>query len=501
MGVRWPRLLTPTQLVEIIREQKNPLTALRLFNEAEVKYPKYRHNGPVYGTMVNLLGSRDRIAEMKEVIEKMKTDSCELKDEVFVGAIRTYARVGLLEEAVDLFKSLSQFNCVNWTESFNTLLELFVNESKLDVAHKLFLENSVGWEVKHRLPSLNLLMNALCRNNRPDLALHVFQEMNYQCCSPDGDSYKILMKGLCQNGMFNEATHLLYSMFWKISQKGSGEDIVIYRTLLNALCDNGQAKEAIEILGKVLRKGLKSPNKCRRTLDNFTGRSPIEDVERVKELINEALITSSTPSLSSYSAMAIDLFAEGKILEANQVFMEMQLKGFKPSAKMYQSKAKALCDGGRIHDAEAVIDEMLEMNIVPTVKVYNIVIQGLCNHSKSTAAAGYLNKIAKQIGCVPTKDTFKALVEGFCREQKFIEASGILEKMVASSFRPSVEMFNSLVLGLCWTGRRYEAVMWLEEMVSQGEVPEISLWQSLVSSSISAEEIKGLNRRVESLQV
>ncbi|CAM8987512.1 unnamed protein product [Rhodiola kirilowii] len=366
MPVRWPRILTPTQLGQIIREQKNPLTALHLFKEAEVRYPNYRHNGPVYGTMINLLGSSGRITEMKEVIDKMKLDSCELKDEVFVGAIRTYARVGFLDEAVSLFKNLPQFNCVNWTKSFNTLLELFINESKLDVAHKLFIENSCGWEVKHRLRSLNLLMAALCRHNRSDLALH-------------------------------------------ISQKGSGEDIVIYRTLLDALCDNGQVKEALEILGKVLRKGLKAPNKCRRLIDNYTGCKPSdEDVERVKALINEALITGSIPSSISYSSMAIDLYAEGKIPEANQVEYKKQ---------------------------RGVVDQMLEMNIVPTVKIYNIVIQGLCNHGKSTSAAGYIDKMSKQIGCVANKDTFDALVEGFCQEQKFIEASSVLEKMVGSSFQ------------------------------------------------------------------
>ena len=50
------------------------------------------------------------------------------------------------------------------------------------------------------------------------------------------------MKGLCEDRRLNEATHLLYSMFWRISQKGSGEDIVVYRTLLYALCDNRQVE-------------------------------------------------------------------------------------------------------------------------------------------------------------------------------------------------------------------------------------------------------------------
>uniref|UniRef100_A0A7N0T4H5 Pentatricopeptide repeat-containing protein n=1 Tax=Kalanchoe fedtschenkoi TaxID=63787 RepID=A0A7N0T4H5_KALFE len=497
MTLRWPRLLTPKHLSEIIREQKNPLQALRLFKEAENKYPNYRHNGPVYGTMINLLGSCGRITEMKEVIAKMKLDSCEVKDEVFAGVIRTYARAGLLEEAVALFKNLPHFNCVNWTESFNTLLELFLKESKLDVAHRLFLENSHGWEVKHRLGSLNLLMDALCRHNRSDLALHIFQEMNSQCCSPNRESYKILMKGLCQNRMLNEATHLLYSTFWKISQKGSGEDVTIYRILLNALCDNGQAKEAIEILGKILRKGLKAPNRCHRLLDNYTGCSPSEDIERVKGLINEALIKGSIPGLACYSAIAIDLYAEGQILEANQVFIEMQLKGFKPSHKMYQAKVAALCEAGRTEEAEDVIDQMLAMNIVPTVKIYNAVIRGLCDHGKSISAAKYLEKMAKQVGCVANEDTFDMLIQGLCREFKFIEASSVMEMMVAGSFRPSAERFDSLISGLCWTGRQYEGVMWLEEMVSRGEVPDVSLWHSLVSSNIS---IKCLDMSVRSLQ-
>ena len=69
------------------------------------------------------------------------------------------------------------------------------------------------------------------------LILH-FLEINYQGCYPNKESYRILMKELCEGGRLNEATHLLYSMFWRISQKGSGEDIVVYRTLLYAESDN-----------------------------------------------------------------------------------------------------------------------------------------------------------------------------------------------------------------------------------------------------------------------
>lgn len=67
--------------------------------------------------------------------------------------------------------------------------------------------------------------------------------------NPYRENYWILMKGLCEDKRLNEMTHLLYSMFWRISLKGCGEDVVIYKTLLDALCDNGEIDEAVKILG------------------------------------------------------------------------------------------------------------------------------------------------------------------------------------------------------------------------------------------------------------
>ena len=106
MIVTWPRLLTPTHLSQIMWNQKNPLTALQIFQEAKYKFPNYGHNGPVYATIIGILGNAGRICEMKEVIDWMKEDSCECKDSVFVNAaIKTYAVAGLLDEAVSLLKA------------------------------------------------------------------------------------------------------------------------------------------------------------------------------------------------------------------------------------------------------------------------------------------------------------------------------------------------------------------------------------------------------------
>ncbi|CAL1369039.1 unnamed protein product [Linum trigynum] len=483
MSVRWPRVLNPTQLSQILRNQKNPLRAVELLEEARIKFPNYRHNGPVYATLIDVLGKSGKFKEMKEVIGKMRDDSCHCKDSVFANAIKTYAGAGLVDEAVSLFKDIPNFNCVNWTESFNTVLQILVKESKLEAAHRLFVDYSCGWEVKSRVVALNLLMEALCQHKRSDLASHVFQEMSYQGCYPNRGSYLILMQGLCKDGRLTEATHLLYSMFWRISQKGSGEDIVVYRTLLDALCDNGQVDEALEILGKILRKGLKAPKVRQPQLDLTNCRS-VESIDATKKLIHEALIRGCVPSSASYTVMAHDFYKEGSVAQADKVLNEMLDRGFKPAIRSYEAKLTALCIEGRIDDAVHVIEvEMVRANCVRTVRVYNVLLRGLCETGNSAMAVRYLEKMDKQVGCVADSESYSILVNGLCRDGRFVEASRILEQMLRRSYRPSVNMYNVLVQGLCTMGRQYDAVTLVEEMIDQGEIPDMSLWNSLVVSA------------------
>lgn len=479
MSVRWPRLLTPTHLSQLIRMQKNPLKALDIFNEAKTRYLSYHHNGPVYATMIRMLGSSGRLTEMKEIVNQMKRDSCECQDSVFAGIITIYANAGMYDEAISLFNSLPEFNCVKYTESFNTLLEIMVKESKLDTCYHFFVENCHGWEIKYRTRPLKLLIAALCQIHRSDLALHIFQEMGHQWCYPDRDTYRILMKGLCEDGRFTEATHLLYSMFWRISQKGCGSDVSVYRTLLESLCDNGKVKEAVEVLEKVLLKGLKAPKKYLKQLD--LSEFPYRD--DVKALINETLIKGGFRNSDGYKAMAIDFYTEGNIAEGDKVLKLMQEKGFRPSSPMYEAKIEALFKGGKADEAVGVINkEMIENGRVATVRLHNVVVRGLCRMKESTRAMRHVEKMSKQIGCVPDRETYSYLVDGLCCDGEYVEASQILEKMMINSYWPCEEKYNEVIKGLCLMGKTYRAVILLEEMISQAKIPHVSVWNSLVSS-------------------
>ncbi|XP_018679908.2 pentatricopeptide repeat-containing protein At1g05600 [Musa acuminata AAA Group] len=481
MAVRWPRVLTPSYLAQLMRRQKDPAAALRLFDEAPLRYPSYRHNSLVYSAALDSLLSVDPlpVPALADLLSRLALrDSCPAPDLLFARAIRALS--GDPPAALSLFlRLLPCSNSPSWSLSFHALLRLLLARGHLSLALRLFSSCAGRREVRLGPPALNLLVDALCCDGRPDAAVQAFAAFSDLCCYPDRDTYRNLMRGLCDAGRLDDAIHLLRSMLWRISQKGCDADVVVYRTLLEALCQNGRTAEAEEILARVLKKGLRS-SKRRRT---FCG--PVLQgltVEEAKKVIDEALVVRGVKSLASYRAMLKDLYAEGNFDDAQQMFDEMIESGFRPPVSIFENKISALCQEGRADDSVRVLEkEMPGKDCVPTVRTYNLVMEGLCKEGKSMRAVECLDKMDKQVGCVAQKETFEILVDGLHAECRHLEAAQVLERMLRRRYRPNRAVFSSVIQGLCSIVRRYEATLWLEEMISHGEIPEAEVWASLAS--------------------
>ncbi|KAG0490157.1 hypothetical protein HPP92_007020 [Vanilla planifolia] len=427
-SVRWPRVLNPNYLAQVIRQQKNPLTALHIFNTAPLRFPSYRHNSAVYSAMVDALSSPLRPQHLLSLLHQMSLDSCPASDAIFSRAIITLNSAGHHLEALSLFRRLIPLsNCSSSHLSLFSLVRVFISRGLLRSALQILLAPGSD-STRLGTLGLNLLIGAACRLGRPDLALHAFAAIRDLCCYPDQYTYRILMKGLCDSGRLDDAVHLLYSMLWRISQKGCDADVVVYRMLLEApLCRRGVGL-AEEILGKVLKKGLRAL-RVRRAFQRPT-LSCAGNLQEMKRIIEDALVVRGVRSLASYKAMITDLYAEGEFAYADKMFNEMTQKGFKPPVSMFEAKIAALCQNGMVEDAVRVLEvELLERDCVPSARSYNLVMEGLCKVGESRRAVLYVDRMNKQIGCVVQKDSYELLIDGFCSEGRYLEAANMLEKM------------------------------------------------------------------------
>ncbi|KAG6403349.1 hypothetical protein SASPL_135566 [Salvia splendens] len=186
---------------------------------------------------------------------------------MFIGLIRHYGKVDLIDKAVEVFRDMGKsYNCASMKQSFYTILNVLVNGRLISDATELFAKglkmgfrlNSIsynvvikiwlgnndwekamkvfdemlGREVEHTVVTYNSQIGFLCKRGDVDVAKTLFEDMRAKGRRGNAVTYVVLMEGLCSLGRFNDAKRLMFDMEYH----GCKAELVNYGVLMTELC-------------------------------------------------------------------------------------------------------------------------------------------------------------------------------------------------------------------------------------------------------------------------
>nr|GMD61847.1 pentatricopeptide repeat-containing protein At3g14580, mitochondrial-like [Ipomoea batatas] len=322
--------LSPTQVIKIFQNLKDPNSALNLWTQMS-KRKDYTPNEALYSAVINKLAEAKNIDAIETLMERIKLErKCRLSDAFFHNVIRIYGNVGgRINKAIETLFDMPNYKCWPSVKTFNFVLNLLVNTKQFEVIHRVYT-GAANLGVEIDACCLNIIVKGLCNCGKLEGALQVLDEFPKQNCSPNVRTFSTIMRALCDRGRVNEAFELLERM----ERERVEPDTIMYNILISGLRKQGRVEEGIEVFNKLMHKGC-DPNDgtYQEVLYGLLDAKRFVDA---KDFMGVMIDKRVNPSFESYKLMVHGLCDQNLSVHLDWVLKQMMRHGFVPRVGMWK---------------------------------------------------------------------------------------------------------------------------------------------------------------------
>ncbi|PPD77293.1 hypothetical protein GOBAR_DD25779 [Gossypium barbadense] len=475
IAFKWSKKITSSQVVHLIKAERNVDKALAIFDLATAEYANgFRHDHSTFGVIINRLVSANKFGPAEDLLDRMKEEKCDVREDIFLSICRGYGRVHRPLDAMRVFGKMKDFQCEPSKRSYITMFDILVDENLLKLAFR-FYRNMREVGVQTSVVTLNILIKALCKNSGTlDSAIHIFREMPNRGCPPDSYTYGTLINGLCKFGKLMDAKVL----FEEMKMRDCSPSVITYSSLIHGLCQSNNINEALDLLEEMKNNGME-PNV-------FTYSSLMDGLckdsrsSKAMELLETMVSKRCKPNMITYSSLIHGLCKEGRLQQTVEILDRMKLQGLQPDAGLYGKIISGFCDVNKFEEAAHFLDEMVLDRILPNrltwslhVRIHNMVVQGLCTKSDlSRAFKLYLSMRTRAISVEIA--TFEILMKSFFKDGDLHKAARIVDEMLIDGCTPK-EGEWSMLLGAFWNQTTVQEAVELFQAEVMSELAEADI--------------------------
>ncbi|GAY59129.1 hypothetical protein CUMW_192200 [Citrus unshiu] len=390
--------------------------------------------------------------------------------------ILTLIRQNDLDEAALFTRHSVYSNCRPTIFTVNAVLNAQLRQSKYSdflSLHRFVTQAGIAANVI----TYNLLFQTYLDCKKPDTALEYYKLfLNDAPFNPSTTTYRVLIKGLVDNGRIDKALELKDEMF----VKGFVADPVVYSYLMLGFVRDGDSDGVFRLFEELKEKlgGVVSDGVVYGSLMKGYFMKGME--EEAMECYNEAVGENSSVKMSAVANNSVldALCNNGKFDEALKLFDRMKNEHNPPkrlavNLGSFNVMADGYCGQGRFKDAIEVFRKMGEYRCSPDALSFNNLIDQLCKNGMLAEAEELYGEMGDK-GVNPDEYTYGLLMDACFEVNRVDDGATYFRKMVDSGLRPNLAVYNRLVGKLVQVGMLDEAKSFFDIMVKKLKMDDAS---------------------------
>ncbi|MED6188194.1 hypothetical protein PIB30_083754 [Stylosanthes scabra] len=444
-----PKPISPFRLCSLLRSEKDPSKALKLFLNPNPTQPKpFRHSLLSYDLLITKLARAKMFPEMEQILHRLRHHTTfSVPEPLLCYVITLYGRNRLPSPAIRTFLSLPSFRCTPTVKSFNSLLNALL-ASRDFRSFSEFVSRVTEFSQPDTC-TFNILINAWCVRGDIDCARKVFDEMRSCGVQPSEVTFGTLINGLCKSMRLQEALKLKEVMIRDYRLK---PNVNLYTTLIKGCCDVGDMGRAFRIKDEMVRNNVKLDATVYNTLINA-------------------------------------LFKAGRKDEGWHILDEMSKNGGKADLVTYNVMVMEFCREKNFEEAFRVLDGMEGRGVKPDIVIYNVIIGWLCKAGKCSEANDLFQDMPRR-GCAPDVVTYRTLFDGMCKWMQWNEAALILDEMLFRGYVRLSRSLNRFIDRICHEGNFELLLEVLSSLSRKEDVLNEDMWKIVVSMVYKPKELE-----------
>lgn len=305
------------------------------------------------------------LASIRQILNFMVTNGFDPDKVTTDLAVRSLCSVGLVDEAVELVKELSQKHSPPDSYTYNHLVKQLCKSRALSTVYDFIVEMRTSCGAKPDLVTFTILIDNVCNSKNLREAMRLVSLLYKEGFKPDCFVYNTIMKGYCMIGRGSEAIEV----YKKMKEVGLEPDVVTFNTLIFGLSKSGRVKEARKFLDIMAEMGHFPDAVTYTSLMN--GMCCEGDALRALSLLEEMEAKGCSPNSCTYNTLLHGLSKSRLLDRAIELYGLMKSSDMKLETASYATFVRVLCRSGRIAEAYEVFDYAVESKSLTDVAAYS----------------------------------------------------------------------------------------------------------------------------------